>query len=116
MQTSRVRVAERSDAELLEDFRALFRLTLDDVGYTGISRATWARIEAGEERAHTPGVQHRLARIRELMGLVGRVSYTEVRTWAMCPLRGAGRKTPRDLVRTVPGLTYLLTYLRSREG
>lgn len=116
MQTPRVRVVERSDAELLQDFRALFRLTLDDVRYTGISRATWARVEAGEERDHSPGVQQRLARIREIIGLVGRMPYTEARTWAMRPLRGAENKTPRDLVQTVPGLTYLLTYLRSREG
>jgi uncharacterized protein (DUF2384 family) len=50
------------------------------------------------------------------MRLVHRMFCTEARAWAMRPLRAAGGKTPSELVRTVPGLTYLLTYLRSREG
>lgn len=45
----------QTDAELLRDFRDLFRLTLDEVDRTGISRRTWARIESGDERAQAKG-------------------------------------------------------------
>ncbi len=103
---------ELSDAELLRSVRDLFQLTLDDVETTGISRRTWARIEAGEEREHTPGVQKRLAVLRDIMRTAGRWPYAYARRWAVTPLRGGG-KAPRVLIKTVVGMGYLRLLLRS---
>ena len=116
MSTTRLRaVDQRTDADLLKDFRDLFQLTLDDVASTGISRATWARIENGEAQQHSRGVQQRLQRLRDLMRLVGRMPYTEARAWATHPLRGVPERSPRDLARTVLGLSYLVRHLRLWE-
>lgn len=101
-----------SDADLLRSVRDLFQLTLDDVATSGISRRTWTRIEAGQEREHTPGVQKCLAVLRDIMQIVGRWPYAYARRWAVTPLRGGG-KAPRDLVRTVVGRGYLRSLLRS---
>src|SRR3989442_6371895 len=51
----------QADADLLRDFRDLFRLTLDEVAGTGISRRTWARIEAGEGRDYAPTVRAKVS-------------------------------------------------------
>jgi hypothetical protein len=61
-----------SDADLLRNVRDLFKLTLDDVVTSGISRRTWTRIEANEERKHTPAVQKRLAALQDIMHIMGR--------------------------------------------
>jgi hypothetical protein len=101
-----------SDSELLRSVRDLFHLTLDDVVTTGISRRTWTRIEADEEREHALAVQKRLAALRDIMHVVGRWPYAYARRWAVTPLRGRGR-APRDLVSTVVGMGYLRSLLRS---
>ena len=101
-----------SDADLLRSVRDLFQLALDDVVSSGISRRTWTRIEAGEEREHNPGVQKRLVALRDIMHIVGRWPYAYARRWAVTPLH-AGAKAPRDLVRTVVGTGYLRSLLRS---
>lgn len=89
----------QADAELLRDFRDLFRLTLDEVPSTGISRRTWARIESGEGRDYAPAVQAKLRQIRTFMQLLGEIPYAQVQRWVTRPLRGVG-KSPRTLVRT----------------
>ncbi len=104
--------AALSDADLLRSVRDLFQLTLDDVAISGISRRTWARIEAGEEREHTPGVQKRLRVLRDIMEIVNQWPYAYARRWAVTPLRGRS-KAPRDLVQTVVGMGYLRSLLRS---
>jgi hypothetical protein len=101
-----------SDADLLRSVRDLFQLTLDDVVTSGISRRTWTRIEANEERKHTPAVQKRLAALQDIMRIMGRWPYTYTRRWAVTPLHGGG-KAPRDLVQTVVGMGYLRSLLRS---
>jgi uncharacterized protein (DUF2384 family) len=101
-----------SDADLLRNVRDLFKLTLDDVVTSGISRRTWTRIEANEEHKHTPGVKKRLAALQDIMQIVGRWPYAYARRWAVTPLHGGG-KAPRDLVRTVIGMGYLRSLLRS---
>jgi hypothetical protein len=101
-----------SDADLLRSVRDLLQLTLDDVASSVISRRTWARIEAGEEREHPPGVQKRLGVLRDIMQIVNQWPYAYARRWAVTPLRGRG-KAPRDLVQTVVGMGYLRSLLRS---
>jgi len=63
--------------------RDLFRLTLDEVEATGLSRSAWARIEAGESADRRPGVVKHLAVFRALLEYVGRMSYPEARAWAV---------------------------------
>ncbi len=104
----------RTDADLLRDIRDLFRLTLDDVAGTGISRRTWIRIEQGGAHEPSPGVRARLAQLRVLMEIVGQMPYTAARAWAVRPLRTMGAKTPRDLIQTPTGLAYLISRLKSR--
>ncbi|HKV43350.1 MAG TPA: hypothetical protein VJT32_01535 [bacterium] len=104
----------RTDADLLRDVRDLFRLTLDDVARTGISRRTWIRIEQGDVHELSPGVRARLAQLRAFMEIVGQMPYTTARDWAIRPLRTMGGKTPRDLVQTPTGLAYLIARLKSR--
>lgn len=105
----------RTDADLLRDFRDLFRLTLDEVDRTGISRRTWARIESGEEREHRPGVQAKVHQIRTLMQLLSEMPYGQVRQWAGHSLRGVGR-SPRSLVRTSTlGLNTLIRHLVAQQ-
>lgn len=109
-----VRVTELTDARLLQLFREVFEITYDDVTRTGVSRSTWVRIERGEEREHTAGVERRLQQIRALMAIVGQMPYLEAKEWAIRPLRGLGGKAPRHLVLSQTGLGYLLSRLRSR--
>src|SRR3989442_299524 len=97
----------QADADLLRDFRDLFRLTLDEVPGTGISRRTWARIEAGEERDYAPTVQAKVRQIRTFMQLLGEMPYGPVRRWVTRPLRGVG-KSPRTLVTHQHPRTYTL--------
>ncbi len=104
----------RTDADVLRDVRDLFRLTLDEVAGTGISRRTWVRIEQGDAHELSSGVRTRLAQLREFMEIVGQTPYTEARAWAIRPLRTMGGKTPRDLVQTPTGLAYLIARLKSR--
>jgi len=104
----------RTDADVLHDVRDLFRLTLDEIAGTGISRRTWVRIEQGDMHELSPGVRARLARLRMFMEIVGQMPYTAARAWAIRPLRTMGGKTPRDLVQTPTGLAYLTARLKSR--
>jgi uncharacterized protein (DUF2384 family) len=104
----------RTDADVLRDVRDLFRLTLDEVAGTGISRRTWVRIEQGDAHELSSGVRTRLAQLREFMEIIGQTPYTEARAWAIRPLRTMGGKTPRDLVQTPTGLAYLIARLKSR--
>lgn len=97
-----------TDAAVLRDFRDLFRLTLDEVEATGLSRSTWARIEAGDTADRRPGVVKRLAVFRTLLTYVGRMSYTEARAWAVRPLPHR-KKTPRDIILSgLGGSNYLI--------
>ncbi len=109
-------IDQRSDTNLFKEFRDLFQPTLDHVATTSVSRATWPRIESGEERQHSPSVQQGLQRLRYLMRLVGRMPYTEVRPWATRRLRGVFSRTSRDLARTVLGLNYLLRHCGSGKS
>jgi hypothetical protein len=105
----------QADADLLRDFRDLFRLTLDEVDATGISRSTWARIEQESETSHRPGVAKRIEVIRRLMEQVGQMPYREARAWAIRPLPRRG-KSPRDLISTsLFGINEVLRYLASRD-
>lgn len=107
--------SSQTDEELLRDFRDLFRLTLDEVDRTGISRRTWARIESGDEREHRPGVQAKVQQIRILMQLLSELPYGQVRQWAGRPLRGIG-KAPRSLIRTSSlGLNALIRHLVAQQ-
>lgn len=106
----------QADAELLRSFRDLFRLTLDEVEVTRISRSTWARIEQGLETEHRPGVAKRVQQIRRLMAVIGRMPYLEARAWAVQPMNRRG-KTPRDLVTSgLFGINELFRHLAAREG
>jgi hypothetical protein len=108
-------VTTYTDAQLLQDFRDLFRLTLDEVEGTGISRSTCARIEQGIETTHRPGVEKRLVVIRRLMDEIGRMPYREARAWAVRPLPRK-KETPRDIVAaSVFGLNTALQYLAARH-
>ncbi len=105
----------QTDADLLRDFRDLFRLTLDEVDATGISRSTWARIEQGLETSHRPGVAKRIEVIRRLMEQVGRIPYREARVWAIQPLPRRG-KSPRDLIAaSLFGINEVLRHLASQR-
>jgi len=105
-----------TDAQLLRDFRDLFRISLDEVERLGISRRTWTRIEAREEHTHTAGVDKKIAQIRDLMGLVGKTPYSRARAWALEPLPGRRGKTPRTLILSgLLGLGGLLTDLHSQD-
>jgi hypothetical protein len=105
----------QTDADLLRDFRDLFRLTLDEVDPTGISRSTWARIEQGVETSHRPGVAKRIEVIRRLMERVGQMPYREARTWAVQPLPRS-RKSPRDLITAgLFGINEVLRHLASQH-
>jgi uncharacterized protein (DUF2384 family) len=104
----------RTDADLLSDVRDLFRLTLDQVAGIGISRRTWVRIEQGYEQEISDGVRARLAQLRTLMEIVGRMPYTEARAWAVRPLRTMKGKTPHDLIQTPTGSAYLISRLKSQ--
>jgi len=95
-------VTSYTDAAILGDVRDLFRLTLDEVEATGLSRSTWARIESGDSADRRPGVVKRLAVFRTLLEHVGRMSYPEARAWALRPLPHR-RKTPRDIMLSGPG-------------
>lgn len=104
-----------TDAAVLRDFRDLFRLTLEEVEATGLSRSTWARIEAGDESDRREGVQKRLRVFRNLLSLVGKMSYTEARAWAVRPLPHR-KKTPRDIILSgISGSNYLIAALVGRE-
>ena len=106
----------QADADLLRDFRDLFRLPLDEVAGTGISRRTWARIEAGEGRDYAPTVQAKVRQIRTFMQLLGEMPYGPVRRWVTRPLRGVG-KSPRTLVRTSTlALNTLIRPLVAQQG
>lgn len=107
-----------TDAQLLQDFRALFRLSLEDIDpkTIGISRSTWARIESDVEHAHTPGVTKKIAQIRALMDIVGIMPYQEARRWAVSALPDRRRTTPRALILRSPfGLGGLLTELHAQD-
>jgi hypothetical protein len=109
-------VTTYTDAQLLRDFRDLFRISLEEVDRLGISRRTWTRIEAAEERAHTRGVEQKIAQIRDLMALVGTMPYSQARAWAVAPLPGRRGKSPRSLILSgLLGLGGLLTDLHSRD-
>lgn len=104
-----------TDAAVLQDFRDLFRLTLDEVEATGLSRSTWGRIEAGEPGDRRPGVVKRLAVFRTLLECVGQMSYPEARAWAVRPLPHR-KKTPRDIVLSgVGGSNYLIAELVGQQ-
>jgi len=104
-----------TDAAVLRDFRDLFRLTLDEVEATGLSRSTWARIEAGDTADRRPGVVKRLAVFRTLLEYAGRMSYTEARAWAVRRLSHR-KKTPRHIILSGPdGSNYLITELVGQE-
>jgi hypothetical protein len=108
-------VVTYTDAQLLSDFRDLFRLTLDEVEATGISRSTWARIEQGLETSHRPGVEKRLHVIRLLMQQIGQMPYRDAREWAVQPLPRR-TKSPRDLVTSsLFGLNTLLRHLAAQH-
>jgi hypothetical protein len=108
-------VGASTDAAVLRDFRDLFRLTLDEVEATGLSRSTWARIEASETADRRPGVVKRLRVFRTLLEYVGRMPYSEARAWAIRPLPHR-RKTPRDVILSgLGGCNYLIAELVGRE-
>ncbi len=105
----------QTDADLLRDFRDLFRLTLDEVDATGISRSTWARTEQGIETSHRPGVAKRIEVIRRLMERVGQMPYREARAWAIQPFPRRG-KSPRDLIMAgLFGINEVLRHLASQR-
>lgn len=106
----------QTDAELLRNFRDLFRLTLDEVEATGISRSTWARIEQGLESEHRPGPVKRVQQIRRLMAVIGRMPYLEARAWAVRSINRRG-KTPRDLIMSgLFGINEIFRHLAASEG
>jgi hypothetical protein len=87
-----------TDAQLPQDFRALFRLTLEDIDpkTIGISCSTWARIKSGAERMHTPGVTKKIGQIRALTTLLGTMPYREARRWAISPSLNAAEDPARS--------------------
>jgi len=104
-----------TDAAVLQDFRDLFRLTLDQVEATGVSRSTWGRIEAGAPGDRRPGVIKRLAVFRTLLEYVGQMSYPEARAWAVRPLPHR-KRTPRDVILSgVGGSNYLIAELVGQQ-
>jgi hypothetical protein len=90
-------VTAYTDAQLLRDFRDLFRLTPEEAAATGISAETWLAIENGAKGgAHRPGVEGKLQQLRALMDVVGAMPYSTARAWALTPLpdyQGRARAT-----------------------
>ncbi len=104
-----------SDHELVRAFRSLFDLTHDELAATtGISTATWERVERGvtDRSRASRGVRAVLDEIDEVMRVLDRVPYGDLRQWLH---HSSGRaRTPIDLVHRPGGLTQLVQRLRAQ--
>ncbi len=104
-----------SDRELVRAFRGLFDLTHAQLAATtGISIATWERVERGEtDRSRASrGVRAVLDGIDEVMRSLDRVPYGDLRRWLT---HSSGRSlSPKDLVHRPGGLTQLVQRLRAQ--
>jgi len=109
-------VTAYTDAQLLRDFRDLFRLTPEEAAATGISAEMWLAIENGTKgEADRPGLEAKLKQLRALMDVVGAMPYSTARTWALTPLPDYQGKSPRDLILSgIFGVGALLTHLGSQ--
>lgn len=104
-----------SDRELVRAFRSLFDLTQDELAATtGISTATWERVERGvtDRSRASRGVRAVLDDIEEVMRVLDRVPCGDLRQWLSHSTQRS--RSPQELVHRPGGLTQLVQRLRAQ--